>query len=87
MAFYTQVSTCIYKLEQDKLHTCDAVTPLHSFVLVVSGGLEISHHCRTLACASARGIVLSLFVCVCVCPPVFSVAARALSVKRGHVGR
>ena len=25
-------------------------------------------------------------VCVCVCPPVFSVAARALSVKRGHVG-
>ena len=48
MAFYTQVSTCIYKLEQDKLHTCDAVTPLHSFVLVVSGGLlsdEISHHC------------------------------------------
>ena len=117
MAFYTQVSTCIYKLEQDKLHTCDAVTPLHSFVLVVSGGLlsdGISHHCReslctkpflsfaflsfavlsaevfflmkshgiimhqaiifvsclfllTLACASARGIVLSLFVCVCVC--------------------
>ena len=36
MAFYTQVSTCIYKLEQDKLH---AVTPLHSFVLVVSRGL------------------------------------------------
>ena len=44
----------------------------------------------TFACASAKGIVLSLFVCmcvcVCVCPSVFSVPTRALSVKRGHVG-
>ena len=61
MPFYTQGFTCIYKLE---LHTCDAVTPLHSFVLVVSGGLlsdGISHHCRESLCTKPFLFVSKLF--------------------------
>ena len=38
-------------------------------------------------CISEGYYTVCVCVCVFVCPPVFSVAARALSVKRGHVGK
>ena len=56
------------------------------------GGLAV-HNCRPDQANFARGRKTAAKqkegrkACVCVCPPFFSVAAGALNVKCGHVGK